>query len=161
MKTKETEEIEGILLKGCFGSHTKVAKEYGTTEVTVGFQRDGRGKERVDFLSYDTKNNLYRCYEIKVSLEDLRSNAKKSWYGNYNYLVVSESLYKKQNIEEWRAEIGRNIGLIVVNLKDKEKSVVIKSKYQDISTEVADMLNKSLIRTLFYKSISKKGTDKC
>lgn len=152
MKTKETQYIENYLFKSCFGNHTKVAKEYGTAEVTIGFQRDGKGKERVDFLSFDAKNNIYRCYEIKVTLEDLRSSAKKSWYGNYNYLVVTKELYQKLSIEEWRLEIGVEVGLIVIDIGKGEKQTVIKSKYRDITEETTEMLNKSLLRTLFYKS---------
>ena len=37
--------------------------------------------------------DLFRCYEIKVTMQDFRSKAKKSWYGNYNYLVISSKLY--------------------------------------------------------------------
>lgn len=44
MKTVETLKIEQVLHKFLFGSNPKLAKEYGTTEVTVGFQRDSHGK---------------------------------------------------------------------------------------------------------------------
>ena len=35
---------------------------FGCFEVTIGWN----GKERVDFMTYDTKG-IWRCYEIKVS----------------------------------------------------------------------------------------------
>lgn len=38
---------------------------FGCFEVTIGFG----GRERVDYLTYDTKG-VWRCYEIKVSKED-------------------------------------------------------------------------------------------
>lgn len=57
MKREETKIIEQTLYRNLFGNNPKLAREYGTNEVTLGFSRDGRinnGKtEIVDFLSYD------------------------------------------------------------------------------------------------------------
>lgn len=85
MKREETKIIEQTLYRNLFGNNPKLAREYGTNEVTLGFSRDGRinnGKtEIVDFLSYDVRKDLFRCYEIKVTMSDFRSHAAKSWYG--------------------------------------------------------------------------------
>lgn len=35
MKTEKTKNIEKILLNLCFGTNPKLAKEYGTNEVTI------------------------------------------------------------------------------------------------------------------------------
>lgn len=35
MKTEKTKNIEKILLNLCFGTNLKLAKEYGTNEVTI------------------------------------------------------------------------------------------------------------------------------
>ena len=79
MKREETKIIEQTLYRNLFGNNPKLAKEYGTNEVTLGFSRDGRinnGKtEIVDFLSYDVRKDLFRCYEIKVTMSDFRSHA--------------------------------------------------------------------------------------
>ena len=72
-KTKETIAIEHALSDMC-----RKKRIYGCEEVTIGFPNDGHGNEIVDFMSMDSKGIL-RCYEIKISLADLHSNAKKSW----------------------------------------------------------------------------------
>lgn len=78
-KSKETKIIEQVLNDELYGSNPKLAKEYGTTEVTIAFPRNGKDREIVDFLSYNAKSEQFRCYEIKVSMQDLHSKAKKSW----------------------------------------------------------------------------------
>lgn len=153
MKTEQTLIIEKVLLRGCFGANPSLAIEYGTSEVTIGFPRNGNGKEIVDFLSFDAKKNIYRCYEIKVSMQDFRSKAKKSWYGNYNYLVVSSELYSEQKKEYWKNELPDGVGLIVVNTHTGEKITAIAPKRQNISFETAGVLQTSLLRTLFYQNM--------
>lgn len=149
MKTKETMEIENTLLNSCFApNNPKLAKEYGKAEVTIGFQRDKMGHERVDFLSYDPIKDVFRCYEIKVSMSDFNSNAKKSWYGNYNYLVLSENLYNKRTLEEWKNDIPDYVGIITIK-KDCKKSKK-PAKCLKISCEQKEMLKNSLLRSLFY-----------
>lgn len=75
--------------------HTKahLLGVYGAFEVVMGQNTIGYGNEYVDFLTMDS-NNEFRCYEIKVSKEDLYSNNNLSFYGDYNYLVVPEFLFK-------------------------------------------------------------------
>lgn len=152
MKTAETKLIEYMLLTSCFGNNHKLAKEYGTTEVTIGFQRNGRGKELVDFLSYDAKKDIFKCYEIKVSMSDFRSKAKKSWYGNYNYLAVTEELFRQMTVSEWKKELPDGVGMIVFNPDTLSNYSVIKAKKQEITVETKDVLKDSLLRTLFYQN---------
>lgn len=67
MKTQLTLEIEQAIYE-----HTKNMGVFCCFEVTLGWY----GKERVDYLTYDT-SNTWRCYEIKVSKSDFlfkRSN---------------------------------------------------------------------------------------
>ena len=66
-------------------------REYGCTEVTIGFRHNGHGDEIVDYMSMDARE-IFRCYELKVSFSDLKSNNHLSWYGDYNYLVISERM---------------------------------------------------------------------
>ena len=105
LKTQETLEIEEQLRKIC-----RKKRLYGCEEVTVGFYNSGHGNEICDFMTMDSKG-IVKCYEIKVTLTDLRSHAKKSWYGHYNYLVISPDLYKK--IDDWEDEIPADVGIIV------------------------------------------------
>lgn len=152
MKRVDTMVIEKMLLNSCFGSNPKLAREYGTNEVTIDFQRNGNGREIVDFLSYDPKKDIFRCYEIKVTMADFHSKAKKSWYGNYNYLVISSDLYTEQSLEQWEKEVPKHVGIIVINTSTLEKETVKKSRRCDIDTKINIMLKDSLLRTLFYQN---------
>ena len=156
MKRKETLVIEEILYKGLYGSNPRLAREYGAKEVTLGFARDNRirGKtEIVDFLSYDMKKEIYKCYEIKISMQDFKSDARKSWYGNYNYLVISKDLYSQEKLDWWKKQIPKEIGIIVVNIENGRKENVKRSSYQDIPDDNKNILKNSLLRTLFYQNM--------
>jgi hypothetical protein len=85
-KRKETLELEDALAK-----NTREKRIYGCEEITIGFYNNGHGNEIVDFMTMDFKG-IVKCYEIKVTLQDLKSSAKKSWYGHYNYLVVLQEI---------------------------------------------------------------------
>lgn len=171
MKRKETLEIEKAL--------EQLAKEkrwYGCEEITIGFYNAGKGNEVCDYVLMDSKGTL-RCYEIKVTLSDLRSNAKKSWYGHYNYLVVTKDLYEKMKESDFES-LPKHVGVIVSKeplirdiaddkLKelgfffeeDKEKKhdmiwsleTVKKPIKQNITTEQQLMLTQSMTRSMMYK----------
>ena len=84
-KTEETLRLERSIFKA-----NKKMGVFGCFEVTIGFF----GKERVDYMTYDTKG-IFRCYEIKTSLSDFHSKAKKTFCGHYNYYVLTKELYEK------------------------------------------------------------------
>ena len=150
-KSKETKQIEKILLDSCFGTNPSLAIEYGTMEVTIDFPRNKNKKEIVDFMTYDAKKDTIKCYEIKVSLQDLLSDAKKSWYGHYNYLVVTNSLYLMLPEDDWRKEVPKGVGLIIINPETRDKISVFKATKQVVDDNMKEALKRSLIRTLFYK----------
>lgn len=145
MKREETLMIERFLQEE---THKKVL--YGCEEVTIGFHNNGHGNEIVDFMSMDSKG-IIKCYEIKISLQDLKSDAKKSWYGNYNYLVVTEKLY--QEVTDWSVFLPAGTGLVLASEKTKGFSLrsVIKARKQNISAETSMMLKESLVRSIYYK----------
>lgn len=88
---------------------------------------------------------VIKCYELKVTLQDLKPNAKKSWYGHYNYLVVSRELYIK--IKNWDDYIPKHIGIIVgEGLKSYRKA-----QKCEVTTETEIMLKESMVRSMFYK----------
>lgn len=101
-------------------------------EVTIGWH----GKERVDMLSYDT-NGIFRCFEIKTSLSDFHSSAKKTFLGHYNYFVVTLALYEKI-----KDEIPEDIGIYVGSTCYK------KAKYQELTENTIQLLKDSMIRSL-------------
>lgn len=57
-KTEETLLIENSIYR-----ETNCQGVFGCFEVTIGWF----GKERVDYMTYDTKG-IWRCYEIKVPI---------------------------------------------------------------------------------------------
>ena len=85
-------------------------------------------------------------------MSDFRSKAKKSWCGNYNYLVLTSELYEQQSLSQWRKGIPDYIGIIVINHNTSEKTSVVKAKYREISPGEKNMLKTSLLRTLFYQN---------
>lgn len=146
-KRKETILLENALMKMC-----QEKRIYGCEEVTIGFHNSGFGNEIVDFITMDSKG-IIKCYEIKVTIEDLKSKAKKSWYGNYNYLIVSEELYNK--ILDWDKYLPKNVGLIV---GEKLKSVK-NAKKLDINKNTEVMLKESIIRSMFWKITKYKNAN--
>ncbi|MEX3713382.1 hypothetical protein ABFV99_13340 [Cytobacillus horneckiae] len=114
---------------------TKKTGVFGCFEVTIGWY----GRERVDYMTFDTKG-AWRCYEIKVSLSDFRSKAKKTFVGHFNYYVLTNELYEKV-----KDEIPDHIGVYVGG------SCVKKAKKQKLA--VGDQILKdSMIRSLARES---------
>lgn len=153
---------ETVAIEQCLIRDTKEKRIYGCEEVTIGFYRDGGGDEHVDFMTMDSKG-IIRCYEIKVTLPDLKSHAKKSFYGHYNYLVITQDLYDKilkNNINLKEYGIPDYVGITICNL-GKDNSVPAytwnmwrkpkKCVKQKLSPETESMLKESLVRTLYYK----------
>lgn len=93
MKTAETVALEKAIRRATYKMGT-----FGCYEVTIGYG----GKERVDYMTYDTKG-IFRCYEVKVSKADFHSAAVKSFVGHYNYYVLTRELYDqvKGEIPDW------------------------------------------------------------
>jgi len=138
-KTKETLDLEKALEE-----RSRKKREYGCTEVTIGFHARGHGDEIVDYLSMDS-SGMFQCYELKVTLSDLKSDARKSWYGDYNYLVVSESLYARN--PAWSNYIPPYAGI----LSGTALKVRRQAKKKTIPEETRSMLKDSLIRSVFWK----------
>ncbi len=86
MKTQQTIEIERALVRR---TQEKVGC-YGALEVTIG-RAGSSGYERCDYVEFDTSGEI-RCYEIKVTMSDLKSKNKLSYLGDKNYLVVPAEL---------------------------------------------------------------------
>ncbi|EJD5740587.1 hypothetical protein M2L27_000792 [Staphylococcus pseudintermedius] len=136
MKSNKTIAAErylyNLLLKGKLNV-------YGCHEVTIGIEPLKKGREIVDFLTYDSKN-VFRAYEIKVTKEDLKSTAKLSFVGHYNYLVLTEELYEE--VKDTNL-ISFNVGLVVVG-----KGVIKKSGRKTLNMSDNIKLLESLMRSL-------------
>lgn len=143
-KREDTLRIERSLVE-----MTKDKGIYGCEEITIGFVNQGHGNEIVDFMTMDSKGTI-KCYEIKVTLQDLKSKAKKSWYGNYNYLVVSKELYDK--VKDFSQFIPDHVGVIVGRYLEN----VRKAKRVNIDNDTNVMLKESLVRSMYWKMIKYK-----
>ncbi len=141
---KISKRQDTIFLENALVKQTRQKRIYGCEEITIGFYSNGHGNEVVDFMTMDSKGTI-KCYELKVTLQDLKSDAKKSWYGNYNYLVVSIELYGQ--ISDWNEYIPDNIGIIVGECLESKR----KAKRCDISSDTEIMLKESMIRSMFWK----------
>ncbi len=129
MKTGETTQIE----LGIFNATCKQGV-FGCFEVTIGWF----GKERVDYMTYDTKG-IFRCFEIKVTKADFRSSCHNSFVGNFNYYVLPLKLY-----EQVKNEIPDFVGVYVLD----NKSVYSIKKAKRKQVENLDVLKDSMIRSL-------------
>lgn len=146
-KRPETIHLEELLHKD-----TRNGRFYGCEEVTIGFMNNGHGNEIVDYMTMDSKGTL-KCYELKVTMEDLKSKAKKSWYGHYNYLVTIDDIWKKikDNLEDY---IPAGVGVIVGGKTCL--SSVKKATKKKITSEQETMLKESLVRSMYWKMIKYK-----
>ena len=117
MKTAETVALEKAIRRATYKMGT-----FGCYEVTIGYG----GKERVDYMTYDTKG-IFRCYEVKVSKADFHSAAVKSFVGHYNYYVLTRELY-----DQVKGEIPDWVGVYIGDYCAK------KAKKQDLSDRECD-----------------------
>ena len=93
------------------------------------------GKERVDYMTYDTKG-IWRCYEIKISKSDFHSKNHNTFIGNYNYYVLTDELY-----EQVKDEIPKGIGAYIGS------NLVKRAKKQELKVN-KQILTDSMIRSL-------------
>ena len=163
MKTQLTKEIEQALLRSCFAPNNKsLAKYFGAFEVTMGFSNqklmmnstNSSGIEVVDFLTYERNTDTFRCYEIKVSVSDLKSKCAKSFYGDYNYLVVPVSLIEEMG-DSIKNYIPACAGIIAYDSESGMLKEHKRVKKMTVSSENKEILKASLIRSLFYKAYKK------
>ncbi|MBR3722170.1 MAG: MmcB family DNA repair protein [Selenomonadaceae bacterium] len=119
---------------------------YGCFEVSLGC---GYGNERVDFMTMDSKDE-FRCYEIKSSEEDFTSDAKLSFVGDYNYLLITYELYElKAKIsvsEKLKNLFIHGIGLLIYD--NGKIKLEHKAKKKNITTANRIELMHSMIRSL-------------
>ena len=101
LKTELTKQIEVAIFKAvrahCLGV-------YGGFEVSFG---KGYGDQYCDFVTMSS-DNIFRCYEIKISTSDFRSKNKLSFLGDYNYFVLPDKLY-----DLVKEEIPHEVGVYV------------------------------------------------
>ena len=126
-ETELTKEIKKALL---YYAKADQAGVYGCYEVCLGA---GYGDEYVDFMTMNSKNE-FKSYEIKVSLSDMKSKAKLSFCGNYNYLVLpTELLYNPSAKEEIYRHISHGIGILGYNPENAKIIELKKSGHMTLN----------------------------
>lgn len=137
-KTEETKLLENYLWQ-----FTQKMNTYRCFEVSMGISVYNQPRERVDFLTY-ASDGIVRCYEIKVSVSDFKSTAKKTFFGDYNYFVFTKELYEKlKDTIELRDYLYMGVGVVV-----KGQGVVIKPKHKVITAGQKVMIMESMMRSL-------------
>lgn len=135
MKTKQTKQLEMMLLK-----KSKENGQFACLEVTLGFPHNKivPGIERIDCISIDTRD-IVRCYEIKQSKTDYKSDAAHTFVGNYNYYAMPKVLY-----QELKGCIDHEIGIITEN-----GDIIKKAKYREVDPTLLSAVKTSMIRSLY------------
>lgn len=104
--------------------------------------------EIVDILSWESKKDIWRCYEIKISKNDFHSKCKKTFVGNYNYFIMTKDLWN-----EVSSEIPKNIGVLLYDGSIPFECVQ-KPKYQELQID-REILVYSIIKSLYRENEKK------
>lgn len=140
-KTEETLQLEDALR-----TRSRKKREYGCEEVTIGFAWENKGNEIVDYMSMDA-HETFRCYEIKITASDLKSDNALSWYGDYNYLVISEDLWMRDI--DFDNYIPPYAGILV----SENLQTMRNAKKKTVSDTDRAMLKDSLLRSLYWRMV--------
>lgn len=130
MKTEETKQMEQGLVKYCLQRNEAVGLEVPyikQIKTSAGLYGSVGQWEYIDAVS--CKNNLFTCYELKVSLNDFHSKAKQSYHGNRNFLVVPEQL-----VDSVKNELDKDVGILAWN-GESQFRIAKKSKIDYQLTE--------------------------
>lgn len=139
-KSELTLQLERLIWEyNSKNGHSKIGT-YGCHEVGIGRKRLKHGI--VDYLTYTEKDNIWKCYEIKISKSDFYSKAKHTFVGQYNYFVMPKELY-----EEVKNDIPNEIGVFIPDGRISELYSIKKAKKKKMGT-TTDVLIYSLIKSL-------------
>lgn len=146
MKSPTTKHIEYLIFK-----NTNKLGTYGCREVKIGGVKTRKfitdKKEFVDYMTI-TSDGEITCYEIKSGLEDIKSNARLSFFGHKNYFVMPKGVYEKICNESWflRKLENQTIGVISVNDFDELK-IIKKCKRKKLSIGTQTILLESFAKS--------------
>lgn len=107
MKTNETKQIE----KKIFAIFNDIYGRGQTVvfECQIGDWYKGIRLGIVDAIAYNQAKDEFVCFEIKTSVADFHSKAKKTFVGNRNYYAMPIDIYEKV-----KNEIPKDIGCYVL-----------------------------------------------
>ena len=175
MKTKLTKDIENCFLREFATMGTFICPEVGinikrygvpykyykSTKLTEQEMIDKGYKqiwhtdlEIVDMLVWLSNKNIWKCFEIKVSLSDFKSNCAKTFIGNYNYYILPNTL-----IPQVENLIPKDIGIYSYNVEQPQYrwqhriSNYRKSKRKELGCEYSEIYY-AMIKSL-YRQVDK------
>lgn len=104
----------------------KDKRKYWAREVT--FDYGSNHVTRVDFMRFEPVNNTapgiekgkFYCYEVKSSVDDFNSPNGHNFWGDYNYYIMPEAVYKIV-----RHNIPHHVGVLILtgaNLQSVKKA---------------------------------------
>ena len=142
-KTEKTVCIEKALYKFSKANGLGV---YGCFETSLG---KAYGDERVDYMTMNS-NDEFRCYEIKISKSDFLSKAKLSFCGDFNYLVIPESLLPEiKDLLQYLSLLWRGVGVLVYSPgTSPEIAIEVKPKRKKLSLSDRVNLMHCMVRSL-------------
>lgn len=146
MKTELTKKIEYLIFKD-----TNQLGVSGCREVKIGthktkFFLTGE-QEFVDYMTI-TSDGEIDCYEIKSSMNDLKSSARLSFLGHRNFLVLPSDLYEQVATERWFLEKLENHSIGIIVLEENNKLRLLKKcKKKKLSIGTQTLLLKSFARS--------------
>lgn len=136
MKTNLTKKIEYLIFKD-----TNKLGVSGCREVKIGTHKTKSfltGKQEfVDYMTI-TSDGEISCYEIKSSMNDLKSTARLSFLGHKNFLILPHTLYIQVANERWFLEKLENHSIGIIVLKEDNKLNLLKKckkKQRSIGTQ--------------------------
>lgn len=146
MKTKLTKKIEYLIFKD-----TNKLGISGCREVKIGTHKTKSfltgEQEFVDYMTI-TSDGEIDCYEIKSSMDDLKSSARLSFLGHRNFLVLPSDLYEQVANERWFLEKLENHSIGIIVLKENDKLQLLKKcKKKKLSIGTQILLLESFARS--------------
>ena len=146
MKSTLTKRIEYLIFK-----HTAKLGISGCREVKIGTHKTKSfltgEQEFVDYMTI-TSDGEIDCYEIKSSMDDLKSSARLSFLGHRNFLVLPSDLYEQVANERWFLEKLENHSIGIIVLKENDKLQLLKKcKKKKLSIGTQTLLLESFARS--------------
>lgn len=102
--------------------------------------------EIVDLLTWEKSKNIWRCYEIKSSVQDFNSGHHITFVGHFNYYIMPKELYNKV-----KDDIPDYVGVYVS--QGRCLVSVKKAKKQKLKVD-EELLQYSLMKSL-YRDVEK------
>lgn len=137
-----TRELEVISYISLYKQGTYLCREVSMPTA----YRGAKVKERVDLCSVDT-SNVWRFYELKISVSDFRSHNHNTFYGHFNYYITTAEVYNTV-----QAEIPSHVGCYICNKRALSIYCVKKAKRQELGVD------EEKLRFQFMQALSRDNT---